>query len=88
MPVTQIFSGPSGDPADLEGLTEDEQGALASTTWFQANVGGYHVVQGQQPQTLAHALSDSPVGFLGWAGHQAPELLAGDIKNFFEILVT
>jgi pimeloyl-ACP methyl ester carboxylesterase len=64
--VTQIFSGPSSDPADLEGLTEDEQGALADAAWFEAHVGGYHVVQGQQPQTLAHALSDSPAGFLGW----------------------
>jgi pimeloyl-ACP methyl ester carboxylesterase len=64
--VTQIFSGPSGDPADLEGLTEDEQAALADAAWFEENVGGYHVLQGQQPQTLAHALNDSPVGFLGW----------------------
>jgi pimeloyl-ACP methyl ester carboxylesterase len=64
--VTQIFSGPSSDPADLEGLNEDEQGALADTDWFEANVGAYHVLQGQQPQTLAHALNDSPVGFLGW----------------------
>ena len=64
--VTQIFSGPSGDPADLEGLTEAEQAALAGAAWFEANVGGYSVLQGQQPQTLAHALNDSPVGFLGW----------------------
>jgi epoxide hydrolase len=64
--VTQIFSRPSGDPADLGGLTQDEQAALAGEAWFEANVGGYHVLQGQQPQTLAHALNDSPAGFLGW----------------------
>ena len=77
--VTQIFSGPSGDPADLDGLTEDEQAALADTAWFEANVGAYEVVQGQQPQTLAHALTDSPVGFLGWVS----QLYRGELDADF-----
>lgn len=77
--VTQIFSGPSGDPAELEGLTSAEQAALADEAWFEANVGGYHVVQGQQPHTLAHALNDSPVGFLGWVS----QLYRGNLDEDF-----
>lgn len=33
---------------------------------YVANGAPYGVVQAQQPQTLAHALADSPVGLLGW----------------------
>lgn len=29
-------------------------------------IGAYDLLQSQQPQTLAHALADSPVGLLGW----------------------
>lgn len=64
--VTQIFSFPSGDPAEMADLTEDEQGALAHLQWFWQNMGGYNALQAQQPQTLAHAITDSPSGLLGW----------------------
>lgn len=64
--VTQIFSFPSGDPAELVDLTEEEQAALAHLQWFHENLGAFGQLQAQQPQTLSFALADSPAGLLGW----------------------
>ena len=64
--VTQLFSFPSGDPAETADLSEEEQAALAHLGWFWENIGAFNVLQSQQPQTLAHALADSPAGLLGW----------------------
>ena len=36
------------------------------------------MLQGQQPQTLAHALRDSPAGLLGWNGQLFDESLDDD----------
>jgi pimeloyl-ACP methyl ester carboxylesterase len=77
--VTQIFSGPSGDPAELDGLTPAERTALADEETFMATIGGYQVIQSQQPQTLAHALNDSPAGFLGWVS----QLYRGNLDEDF-----
>ena len=66
--VTQLFSFPSGDPAEMADLTEDEQAAMAKLQWFWESMGAFNVLQSQQPQTLAHALADSPTGLLGWNG--------------------
>jgi catechol 2,3-dioxygenase-like lactoylglutathione lyase family enzyme len=64
--VTQLFSFPSGDPAELQDLTADEQAAMDVLMWFWENVGAFNVLQSQALQTIAHALADSPVGLLGW----------------------
>ncbi|WP_433375220.1 epoxide hydrolase family protein [Actinoplanes sp. CA-142083] len=64
--VTQVFSFPAGDPAELEGLTEEERGRLAFADWFVNNRGAYDKLQSTEPQNLAHALADSPAGLLGW----------------------
>ena len=37
-------------------------------SWFWENLGAFNVLQSQAPQTLAHALADSPTGLLGWNG--------------------
>src|SRR5262245_13916871 len=60
--VTQLFSFPSGDPAELEGLSDEDQAGMAVLKWFWEEKGAFNVIQSQQPQTLAHALSDSPAG--------------------------
>jgi pimeloyl-ACP methyl ester carboxylesterase len=73
--VTQIFSFPSGDPAEFADLSEDDQAGLAVLNWFWQNMGAFNQLQSQQPQTLAHALVDSPAGLLGWnAQLLGPEL--------------
>jgi pimeloyl-ACP methyl ester carboxylesterase len=64
--VTQVFSFPSGDPAELAGLSEQERGKLAFAEWFSHNRGAYDKLQSTEPQNLAHALADSPAGLLGW----------------------
>ncbi len=45
--VTQIFSFPSGDPAEFEGMTEDELAAMAHLQWFHENMGAFGQLQGQ-----------------------------------------
>ncbi|MET0865600.1 MAG: epoxide hydrolase family protein [Nakamurella sp.] len=64
--VTQIFSFPTGDPAEFENLSADEAAGLQTLQWFWDKKGAFNILHSQQPQTLAHALSDSPAGLLGW----------------------
>ena len=64
--VTQIFSFPSGDPAEFENLSAEDQAALQHLQWFHENMSAFGQLQAQQPQTLSFALSDSPVGQLAW----------------------
>ena len=63
--VLQLFSFPSGDPAELEGLQPEDYAALEHMKWFQS-VGGYNAINSSRPQTVAVALSDSPIGQLAW----------------------
>jgi pimeloyl-ACP methyl ester carboxylesterase len=63
--VLQLFSFPSGDAAELERFTPRDFAALEFLGWFQS-VGGYNAMNGTRPQTIAAALSDSPVGQLAY----------------------
>ena len=73
--VTQLFSFPGGDPAELADLDADEQAAMEVLSRFWQRKGAFNVLQGQQPQTLAHALADSPAGLLGWNAQLFDEAL-------------
>jgi len=64
--VTQLFSFPAGDPAELAGLDDEERAALSTLNRFWQHKGAFNTLHGQQPQTLAHAIADSPAGLLGW----------------------
>jgi hypothetical protein len=64
--VTQIFSFPSGDSAEFEDLPAEDAAALQTLQWFYENKFSFNQLHSQQPQTLAHALADSPAGLLGW----------------------
>jgi pimeloyl-ACP methyl ester carboxylesterase len=64
--VTQIFSFPSGDPTEFEGMSKEEMAALEHLQWFWENMSAFNTLMSQQPQTLAFALLDSPVGQLAW----------------------
>jgi pimeloyl-ACP methyl ester carboxylesterase len=64
--VTQVFSFPSGDPSEFEGMPAEDGAALGKLQWFMDRKIAFNQLQSQQPQTLAHALADSPVGLLGW----------------------
>ncbi|KUJ65798.1 epoxide hydrolase [Streptomyces albus subsp. albus] len=72
--VTQIFSFPSGDPAEFAGMSQEDMAAMQVLQWFMENKFSFNQLQSQQPQTLAHALADSPTGLLGWNA----QLFSGD----------
>lgn len=61
-----LVTFPTGDPADLAALTETEQLRLKAMKHFQDDMSAYMQLQGTRPQTLAHALADSPTGQLAW----------------------
>ncbi|WP_158882221.1 epoxide hydrolase family protein [Amycolatopsis anabasis] len=64
--VNQVFSFPSGDPAEMADLSEREQQALAVLGTFWEEMSGFQKLQSTRPQNLAYALTDSPVGQLAW----------------------
>jgi pimeloyl-ACP methyl ester carboxylesterase len=75
--VNQIFSFPSGDPAEFEGLTQEELQYLEFLQGFvERSV--HDKAQGAQPQTIAHALADSPTGQLAWSGQLFGDALSPD----------
>ncbi|MGW0478292.1 epoxide hydrolase family protein [Nonomuraea sp. NPDC003214] len=76
--VTQVFSFPSGDPAEFADLSEEDQAGLAVLDWFWKEKGAFNVLQSQQPQTLAHAVTDSPAGLVGWLAQLFDEDLDDD----------
>jgi epoxide hydrolase len=64
--VLQLFSFPSGDPSEFEKLEPQDYAGLEHMQWFQS-VGAYNTMNAARPQTIAAALSDSPVGHLAYA---------------------
>ncbi|MFV2098614.1 epoxide hydrolase family protein [Micromonospora sp. LOL_014] len=76
--VTQIFSFPSGDPAEFASLTPADHEALRALQWFHENKMAFNVLHSQQPQTLSYAICDSPVGLLGWHAQLMGEELDPD----------
>jgi epoxide hydrolase len=70
--VTQLFSFPSGDAAEFADLSAEDQAGLGRLQWFMDNKFSFNQVHSQQPQTLAFALADSPVGLLAWNAQLFP----------------
>ena len=65
--VTQIFDAPSETQlTELDAADPEEAAAGGGLRWFLANMSAYDAVQSQQPQSIAHALADSPAGLLAW----------------------
>jgi pimeloyl-ACP methyl ester carboxylesterase len=63
--VTQLWT----DSAErFDDPTDEERAALDDRDWFEQNMDAYQRLQAQQPQSLAFALADSPVGLLAWHG--------------------
>jgi hypothetical protein len=85
--VTQLFSFPTGDPAEMQDLTEDERAALDVLTWFWENIGAFNVLQSQAPQTLAFGLADSPVALLAWNSQlmldQDDDFIVGNVATYW-----
>jgi pimeloyl-ACP methyl ester carboxylesterase len=65
-PTAVSFAGFSGDPAAAPGLSEADKERVEQMKQTSADGMGYLQIQSTRPQTLAYALTDSPVGQLAW----------------------
>ncbi|HEY7775216.1 MAG TPA: alpha/beta hydrolase, partial [Kineobactrum sp.] len=54
------------DPATMNDLSDQEQGALDAMAFYQQWDSGYSKQQSTRPQTLSYGLADSPVGQMAW----------------------
>lgn len=63
--VLQLFSFPSGDPEEFAQMTPEDYAALEFAGWF-STVNRYAAMNASRPNTIAAALSDSPVGQLAY----------------------
>jgi epoxide hydrolase len=75
--VNQIFSFPRGDAGEFDGLTPDDMQYLQFLQSF-VDFAIHDYSQMRQPQTLAHALSDSPAGQLAWNGQLLGHVMSDD----------
>lgn len=64
--VNMLMTFPSGDPTELNSLSETDQARLGKLATFDAELSGYMKVMATRPQTLAYGLNDSPVGLMAW----------------------
>ncbi|GHJ17426.1 epoxide hydrolase family protein [Micromonospora sp. AKA38] len=64
---------PPPDPAAMEGLGEADLARLQFTGTFMQDGTGWQRIQSTRPQTLAYALTDSPVGQLAWIAEKYKE---------------
>jgi pimeloyl-ACP methyl ester carboxylesterase len=64
--VNALVTFPTGDPAVMGALTEQERGRLEEMRKWQEQMGAYMQLQGTRPQTIAQSLLDSPTGQLAW----------------------
>jgi microsomal epoxide hydrolase len=67
------MSTPVPDDADLTGLTDTERAHVAARHRFRTTGFGYGMLQSTRPQSLAYALTDSPVGQLAWIAEKFHE---------------
>jgi microsomal epoxide hydrolase len=70
MYVSTVLAVPSGEPGEMEALSESDAGRVAALGRFQAELSGYLLLQGTRPVTLSYGLEDSPVGLLAWIGEK------------------
>jgi epoxide hydrolase len=64
--VNMLLVIPPQDPEVLADLDQDDAARLGALARFDAELSGYMKLQSTRPQTLAYALTDSPVGQLAW----------------------
>ncbi|MFC4119652.1 epoxide hydrolase family protein [Nonomuraea zeae] len=64
--ITAGLGIPTGDPAELEGLSEEELADLAGMADWMHGGSGYGPYLAARPQTLAHGFADSPVAQLAY----------------------
>ncbi|MCY1139409.1 epoxide hydrolase [Actinoplanes sp. Pm04-4] len=76
---------PFGD-VDLDSLEDFERVRYERMQKFQSDGNGYFQIQATRPQTLAHALTDSPVGQLAWIAEKFQEWSHGGFPDRDRVL--
>jgi pimeloyl-ACP methyl ester carboxylesterase len=64
--VNALVTFPTGDEADMAAMNEADRARLAMMNEWQQRSSAYLQLQGTRPQTIGHALTDSPAGQLAW----------------------
>ncbi|BCB76804.1 epoxide hydrolase [Phytohabitans flavus] len=64
--LNMFVTFPPSDPEALNGLDERDLKRVERAGWFAQDGLGWARIQSTRPQTLAYALTDSPVGQLAW----------------------
>jgi epoxide hydrolase len=65
-PTAVTFASWSGDPTQNPALSPDQRERVAELKQTSSEDEGYLRLQSTRPQTIAYALTDSPVGQLAW----------------------
>jgi pimeloyl-ACP methyl ester carboxylesterase len=76
--VNMFVTFPPGDPAEMTALSEADQARIAFAADFHQDGMGWQQIQSTRPQTLAYALTDSPVGQLAWIAEKFLEWTAAE----------
>ncbi|WP_394618809.1 epoxide hydrolase family protein [Lentzea sp. JNUCC 0626] len=64
--VNMLVTVPSGDPAELAALSEQDFGRLGGLQRFDQELSGYLKLMSTRPSTVSFGLNDSPAGLLAW----------------------
>jgi pimeloyl-ACP methyl ester carboxylesterase len=71
-----LISVPPPGPDAMKELTADEHRRY--TSWWNENRSTFFNLQSSEPQTVAYALTDSPVGWLAWLTEKFQDLTDND----------
>jgi epoxide hydrolase len=64
--VNTLLTPPPSDPEEIADLDDADRARLQRLAEAYPEMSGYAALQSTRPQTLAYALTDSPVGQLAW----------------------
>jgi microsomal epoxide hydrolase len=64
--VNMFVAVPPEDPSTWGPMSESDLARLEFMGWFEQDGAGWRKLQSTRPQTLAYALTDSPLGQLAW----------------------
>jgi len=71
--LNTLATPPSGDPGEMDLLTQKEKSYIDAANRFRQQGSGYFMIQGSRPQTLSYGLTDSPAGLLAWIAEKFHE---------------
>lgn len=72
----------------LRWFTPDQKRRMQRMQWWSKDEAGYSQIQGTKPQTIAHALQDSPVGMMAWIRDKIQHLSEPDFAWDKELVIT